>query len=154
MDNYSSVLSTLSKQWMHTQLTHRVSATAANSFWSIALHQIPKLLDAKGNQHITRKTPMFTQQRRKLYLQYCPDVKMKFAFKNKNTGVVQIVESSSTPSNQYQRNPDYIKIYEEAHVEVIIMDSITSATNQSANATAKRCTDLVRIQSASAPVNY
>ena len=37
---------------------------------------------------------------------------------NVKTGAIHKVRSETTPFKQFQRNPDYIKLYEEAHIEV------------------------------------
>ena len=118
-ENFFTVLEDMSKKWMCSQLTHRVSATASNTLWDVAMDMIPKLITLKNWDNITRKTPKFTQQRRKLYRDLCPPVKMRFGFLYKNTGAIETVDCDSTPSNTFQRNPDYVKIYEEAHVQVI-----------------------------------
>ena len=46
---------------------------------------------------------------------------MTFAFKNKDEGTVVHVQSEDTPLIQYQRDPKYQKLYEEAHVQVYII---------------------------------
>ena len=127
-DHYFSVLSSLSEKWLNTQLTHNVSAAATNSFWKISMELIPKLVSQKESDNITRKTPTFTQERRKLYRDNCPPVKMTFAFKNKSTGNIETVDCDATPMNAYQRNPSYVKVFEEAHVEVITINNFFFAT--------------------------
>ena len=78
---------------------------------------IPKLMVLKDQAGITRKTPKFTQERRKMYAN-CPRVQMRFAYKHKLTGAIETVDCDATPAKKYHRNPEYIKIYEEAHVQV------------------------------------
>ena len=47
-----------------------------------------------------------------------PEVKMTFAFLNKSDGTITTVAADSTPLTQFQRDPNYQKLYEEAHIEV------------------------------------
>ena len=124
-DNYLSVKSELSKKWLNTQLTHHVSGSATNAFWELSMKYVPVLQSLKDGENVKKKTPSFTQERRKLYRDRCPDVKMKFGFKVKSTGVIKTVECESTPTNNYQRNPDYVKVFEEAHVKVITRQTYT-----------------------------
>ena len=118
-ESYFGALKQLSKKWIGAQLTHHVSATAADTFWDTAMELIPKLMSLKDRDSVDRKTPKFPQQRKKLYSNYCPPVKMRFAFKHKATGAIETVDSDATPLKRFQRNSDYVKIYEEAHVQVI-----------------------------------
>ena len=86
---------------------------------------IPQVLFLKDRDNVDRKIPQFVHQRRKLYKNFSPEVKMRFCYKNKLDGTIEIVDCHSTPSNQYQRNPNYEKLYEEAYVEVIILISLS-----------------------------
>ena len=58
------------------------------------------------------------QVRKNIYKDMCPDVKMTFAFMKKSDGSVITVEADSTPLTQFQRDPNYQKLYEEAHIQV------------------------------------
>ena len=118
-NDYFKLLDNLSSKWLSAQLTHHVSATAANVFWDIGMKQIPILMTIKSQNSVTRKTPKFSHERRKLYEHKCPPIHMRFGFKHKVTGAIETVDCNSAPSNRFQRNPDYLKIYEEAHVKVI-----------------------------------
>ena len=118
-DTYKDVLHSLSWKWLLAQLTHKVSAKAANTFWDIAMHFLPILLDLKKREGMLKKTPKFIQQRRKLYRKYCPKVRMEFAFKKKSDGSITKVKSESAPLKQLQHNPEYIKLYEMASIKVI-----------------------------------
>ena len=44
---------------------------------------------------------------------------MTFAFRKKSDGSITVVTDESTPLNKFQRNPEYQKLYEEAHIEVL-----------------------------------
>lgn len=119
VENYSTVLTKFAEKWLLTQQTHNVSATATEKFWDIALKFLPELVEHKARDSITKKTPAFTQERKKLYKNLCPEVKMFFGFKHKSTGVIETVECTSTPNMTFQRNPEYIKVFEEAQIQVI-----------------------------------
>ena len=104
--------------WLHTQVTHHVSLAATKAFWKLSFQHVAKLYELKADQGISRKIPQFPQVRKNIYKDYCPDVKMTFAFMNKNDGSIVYVNEDHTPLQQYQRDPQYQKLFEEAHVEV------------------------------------
>lgn len=108
----------MSNQWLQVQLTHKVSLTAANAFWKLSFKHLKEIFDLKEAEGVKRKIPQFQQVRKNIYKDLCPDVKMRFAFLNKNDNTVIIVEDDKTPMNKYQRNPQYQKLYEEARIEV------------------------------------
>lgn len=108
----------MTRKWYFTQLSHQVSATAANDFWAIAKEFWPKIQRAKEVEAISRKTPLFPNQRKKMIQQLCPDIHMEFGFLNVTTGIIHQVSCESTPCKDYERNPEYIKLYEEAHIKV------------------------------------
>lgn len=116
--DYESLLFQMSKKWYLTFLDHKVSITAAEEFWRISRLFWPKILQAKQEEGVTRKTPLFQNQRKFLDNRLCPDIHMEFTFLNIITGVVVKINSTTTPLKDYQRNPDYIKLYEEAHIQV------------------------------------
>ena len=118
VENYQGLLNEFSRQWYLTQLSHKVSATAAEEFWRIAKTSWPIIIQAKEEEAIEKKTPLFQNQRKKLQRQLCPDIHMEFGFLNLNTGAIVKVASESTPFNQYERSPNYVKLYEEAHIKV------------------------------------
>ena len=109
----------MSKKWSYTQLSHKVSAKATNTFWDICMEYVPQLKEMWEREGHTKKVPGFIHQRRQLYKQYCPEVIMEFGFKNKTDGSVKKVTSGKTPLKEYQNNPDYVKLYEIASVKVI-----------------------------------
>ena len=118
-DNYFTVLSKLADQWLNGQLTHSVSASATNFFWDIAMKYIPLLSSLKTRDNLTRKTPSFTQERKKLFKDHCPGIKMRYGFKHKATGAVETVDCGTAQAKTFEKNQNYVKVYEEAHVEVI-----------------------------------
>ena len=110
----------MSRKWYLAQLKHEVSATAAEAFWEIARSFWPRIVEAKQQEEITKKTPLFQNQRKRLDRDLCPDINMEFSYLNIATGVVTKVNSQSTPVKEYERDPQYIKLYEEAHIQVIM----------------------------------
>ena len=119
LEDYNSLLNSMSRKWYFAQLSHNVSGTAAEAFWEIGRFFWPKLIQAKLQEGITKKTPLFQNQRKKLVSQLCPDISMQFGYLNLATGEVENVSSHITPIKDYERNPQYVKLYEEAHIQVI-----------------------------------
>ena len=109
-----------SKQWLHAQLTHNVSLSAAKTFWKLSLHHVGELLAKKKEENITRKIPQFPQVRKNIYKDICPEVEMTVAFRDKNdNSMVFVMDNEPQLITQYQRDPRYQKLYEEAHIKVI-----------------------------------
>lgn len=117
-NTYKCFMESFSKKWLDTQLTHQVSLKAAESFWDLAVCQLGKILEKKKEEKVKKKIPLFVTQKRKLYKELAPEVKMSFVFKKLDDGTIIKVNSDHAPLTQYQRNPNYQKLYEEAHVEV------------------------------------
>lgn len=117
-DDYASLLKAMSRKWYSAQLNHKVSATAAEAFWKIAKTYWPKIVQAKQSEEVEKSTPLFPNQRKKLDKQLCPEIHMEFGFLNVTTGEVETVNSMTAPLKDYERNPNYIKLYEEAHIKV------------------------------------
>lgn len=120
-EDHRSLLKDFSRQWYLAQLQHKVSATAAEAFWAISRTFWPKIEAAKQAESITKTIPLFQNQRKILQKNFCPEIHMEFAFLNVTTGNVERVHSMSTPLKEYQRNPNFIKLYEEAHIQVIYL---------------------------------
>ena len=114
------MLDSFSEKWVQTQLTHRVSLSAASAFWSLSFKYVLDILQLKENEGVKKNVPQFVHKKRILYKNICPDVKMSFAFLNKADGTIHHVHEDHTPLTQFQRDPQYQKLYEEAHIEVII----------------------------------
>lgn len=117
---FEDMFAALSKQWLNVHLTHHVSLAATSSFWRLSLKYFHKMLEMKKDEGIERKIPQYLQVRKNVYKNLCPDVKMRFAFLNKTDNSIVYVNAEETPLSQYQRDPKYQKLYEEAHIEVII----------------------------------
>lgn len=115
--NYNGTLNSLSEKWLQVQLTHRVSATAANSFWTTAMQLIPEVCRTREASNITKNVPCFEHIRRKLYSDNCPTVHMTFVYYNKTTQSIEAVECEKNPGKKYPKSK-YILLYEEAHIKV------------------------------------
>ena len=116
VEDFPDMLNDVAEKWLMVQLTHQVSASATNAFWSVALQSIPNLVQCKTANSIKKNIPGYIHLRRKIYENECPEVKMKFVYQNKNTQAIEIVHSNTNPSREYDRN-NYVKLYEEAHIE-------------------------------------
>lgn len=101
---------------------------------------IPKILELKGIEGIDRKIPQFMQVRKfkkkislyfnkfffyfqvrkGIYQELSPDVVMSFIYLNKNDDTIIRITGDRTPLTKFEQNPQYQKLYEEAHIEVHI----------------------------------
>ena len=117
-DTFDTLFQSFARKWVDEQLTHHVSLNAAASFWTLAFKYIGKILHLKASEHNTKKIPGFLNVRQVMYDDVCPPVHMSFAFLNKTDNSVEYVEDDHTPLNQYQRNPNFRMLYEEAHIKV------------------------------------
>ena len=125
--SFDSLFDSFSKQWLHTHLTHHVSLAASNTLWQLAFKYVSKIQELKQHEDVKRKIPQFLQTRKNLYKDYCPDIKMNFIFLNKNDQSITHVDVDRTPLKDYDRNPQFQKLYEEAHVEVILLFYVHSS---------------------------
>ena len=116
--NYKDVLHSLSKQWLFTQLSHKVSGRATNHFWNICMTFLPTLLKLHEQEGNTKPIPKFLTQKNKLYKQYCPPVEMEFAYRNKSDNSIRVVNTSTAPIKELQRNNEFEKLYEMAYIKV------------------------------------
>ena len=115
--DYQSLLEDLYDKWMTTELDHTVSKIASNSFWSVAFQYIPKLMEARQVQQVTKKVPTFNHIRRKLHAQKTPDVNLEIAYKSRETQEVMVVNEASAPKKRFPGH-QYEKLYEVASVKV------------------------------------
>ena len=117
VNDYNTILEKLSRDWLLTEISHNISQTCNDLLWNLSLQVFPKLIEAKKMQNIKKKVPQFTHIRRELYKHKTPEVKMDFAFEDKETGEVILVEKcDSTPTKDYPPNR-FKKLYEIASVE-------------------------------------
>ena len=115
---FDSLFNSFSKQWLQTQLTHHVSLAASNDFWKLAFSYVSQIHELKQQENSTSKIPQFLQIRKNMYNMNCPKVTMNFAFLNKIDQSIIHINVEQTPVKDYERNPHYQKLYEEAHIEV------------------------------------
>ena len=78
----------------------------------------------KAAENVQKKIPQFIHMRNVMNKNICPEVKMSFVFLNKNDGTLHHVQDDQTPLTKFQRDPRFKKMYEEAHIEVIIRMSV------------------------------
>ena len=60
-ESFKDLLEFFSRQWLQTQLTHKVSLAASNSFWLLAMQNIPRIMELKNIEGHKRKIPQFMQ---------------------------------------------------------------------------------------------
>lgn len=74
----------------------------------------------KAAENIRKNVPQFLHVRNQMYgdKQLCPEIKMSFAFIDMNDGTTHYVQEGQTPLKKFQRDPQFKKLYEEAHIEV------------------------------------
>ena len=118
VDTFESLFAAFTEKWMETQVTHHVSVSAANAFWILSLQYVHDLYRLKVSENIRKGIPQFVHLRRQIQKDICPEVNMSFAFMNKNDGNMHYVQHDQTPLKDYQRDPQYKKMYEEAHIQV------------------------------------
>lgn len=115
--DYQTLLETLKRKWMDTELEHTVSKVASNLFWSVAFKYIPKLLHVRELQRVKRKIPQFNQVRRTLHNKHTPAVDLEIGYKSKDSEEVIVVEDTACPKSRFP--PDqFDKLYEIATVKV------------------------------------
>lgn len=115
------MLEEMSKKWLHVQMTHQVSASATEAFWKTANELMPLVYDHRNRLNIQKNVPGFKHLRRKLYKENCPEINMKYVYKNKRDNSIEIVECKKAPSRS---KSNYIKLYEEANVKVNWLSSL------------------------------
>lgn len=119
--DYREILSKLSKQWLLTEISHRVSKEGSNKMWELANKYFATVYDIKKEQGIKKKIPQFQQIRNKLYDSIVPKVKMEIAYERKETGEVSIVEDvERTPVSQFPPST-HRRLYEIASVDVSLI---------------------------------
>lgn len=116
--NHSTLYSQLSKDWLQMELKHRISKQASNELWSLATSALPKLHDARKNQHVKKKIPQFRSIRDSLYKNNVPEIKLQIAYRVKETGDIIILKDlKKTPISRFPPSK-FIKLYESASVQV------------------------------------
>lgn len=116
------------KKWIDIENSHKVSKVATNQFWKLAISELQAIFDFKQKSKITRKIPQFVTVRRRLHNKHVPRISLQIAYKHKETGEITVVEdSTTTPSSKFPPN-EYIKLYEQATVQVQIKINFTHST--------------------------
>lgn len=118
LEDYDTILKHLSKQWIDTEISHRVSKTASDAFWKLGKKWFHKLFQTKAAQGVRRKTPDFTQIRRRLYIEYVPPIKMDICYEDRENGALSIIQDTLvTPKSQFPPHR-FTKVWEIGKVEV------------------------------------
>ena len=60
---FKDLLNILSREWLHTQLTHHVSLVACEEFWRLSLEFLPRIMHLKNLERNKKKIPQFQQVR-------------------------------------------------------------------------------------------
>ena len=107
----------MTEKWLTAELDHTVSKVASDCFWKIAQSFIPKIVEAKRVQNITKKVPQFTHIRRKMYKEEVPEVNLEIGYRHKETSEISIVKDTVTPKSRYPPN-EYENFFEIASVKV------------------------------------
>ena len=116
--DYRSILSQLSMEWIDAEIDHKVSKEASNIMWKIANEYFHKMYQAKEEQGKTRKIPMFPHIRRKLYKDKIPKVNLEIGYQSKQSDELTILEDlESAPVNKFPPST-HRKLYEIASVDV------------------------------------
>lgn len=98
-------------------MKHRTSKSASDDFWELAKIAFPQLYKAKTDDMVYKDIPKFISQRRKLYREQVPPIKLEIAFQNKDTEEIIVVEGSTTPVSRFHPRK-FRKLFEVSTVEV------------------------------------
>lgn len=100
------------------EIKHRISKSASNEMWSLALDAIPNLIEAKHLTQNNKKVPQFRSIRNQLKTDHVPPIHIEVAYERKDTGDIIIMkELDKLPVKAYPRSK-YKKLYESVHVKV------------------------------------
>ena len=107
------------KEWILSEITHKVSKCASNKFWELATHYFPLL--HKLDPTFSNRIPQFQQQRNILHGLYVPPILMDLGYQHKVTKLYEHVHGvTSIPVSQFPPST-YSKCYEIAKVKVRIL---------------------------------
>ena len=116
--SYEEILQDFSQKWLLLELTHRISKSGSNDFWSLSKEYFPSLIAARMNQGVTSKFPQFPTLRKKLYDDYLPPIKLEVVYEHKQTGdVIVLRDLDSAPVNRFKPS-EFTKLYETVTVKV------------------------------------
>ena len=112
---FPAILDTLRKQWMFTEIHHRVSKAASNKFWEIASKYFAALHEVNYER---KRIAQFQQQRKVLQRLHVPQISLDVAYENKDTKeVVEIHDVTSIPVSRFPPTT-YNKLYEIGSIQV------------------------------------
>ena len=108
-------LTELSEKWIILELTHKVSKSASNEFWNLAITLMPKLF--QNQQRKKKKIPQFQQLRKNLYAKHLPPIALEVACENEETGDLITLNTDSIPSANFPTST-HKQLYEVATLKV------------------------------------
>ena len=114
--DYNTILTKLKRDWLFTELDHKVSKSCSDAFWKLALKMIPPLYESKKCQKISRKVAQFAHIRKQLYDELAPRVDLQIAYKNNSTGEITVTNDTITQVKNFPPN-EFTKQYEIASVD-------------------------------------
>ena len=116
--NSTKLVNELAEKWLVNEITHKVSKTASNQFWQLAMESIPAISRKRQGEGLTKKVNGFIAKRRKLVSENSPEILMDIGYINKSNGQLEIVRDvKTTPVAKYPPSL-YRKAYEIARVKV------------------------------------
>lgn len=115
--SYPAILEKLTEDWLMLESKHKTSKSASEDFWELAKKAFPKLYRAKIDEVVLKNIPKFVSQRRKLYNNNVPPVKLEIGYLDKETEDVIVVEDDKTPKSRFHPSK-FQKLYQVASVKV------------------------------------
>ena len=117
--SFKYILRQFSKDWLETEVNHKVSKIASGEFWSIATKWIFNLADAFKNDK-KKKIPQFGYLRQKMTEERVPRISMDVGYLNKDTKELTMVNDvTKIPVKQFPAD-QFEKVFEIASVKVKI----------------------------------
>ena len=111
--NFDEILEDIKSKWLLTENKHCVSKKASEAFWRIAAQHFPKLATARGKKRI----PQFKTIRGQMHNDLLPPVELEIAYRNKNTGEIEIVKDTITPRKRFSPT-NYEKLFDIGTIKV------------------------------------
>ena len=115
-EDYASIFSQIKSQWLLTEIEHSVSKSASEMFWRIAMENFPKVKSAQEKEK-KKKIPQFQSVRNHMYDNLLPPIDLEIAYKNRETGIIQIVKDTNTPLKKFPPSK-FDKLYEIGTIKV------------------------------------
>ena len=118
-DSYKNMLEEFGHLWLATLVNHDISMSAASYLWKLAFSWIPKIIQQKHDEQVTRKTPQFPHLRRKLLNQLVPPVWICAAYFNLETNeVIKPAASNVAHEKKFNDINKFKKLYEITSVSI------------------------------------